>query len=273
VALNGDGGDECLAGYNRYLGRRAADRFARLPAPVRRLVLGPLRRLIPERASAGSRLGQARRLLEIAGESAAQQHLRWLGHVLPDAKSALYTPELKAQLGGYQAERWLLGLWAEADRACPDPIDTPLAVDVQSYLPYDLLVKMDIATMASSLEARSPFLDHKVMEFCALLPGAYKLRRMTLKYLLKRAGRRLLPPEILRRPKMGFRVPVESWMRGEWRPWVEDLLLSPQALKRGYFEPEALRQTVRAHLADRSGRSSTLWNLVWLELWHREFLH
>jgi asparagine synthase (glutamine-hydrolysing) len=96
---------------------------------------------------------------------------------------------------------------------------------------------------------------------------------MTLKYLLKKAARPLLPPEILHRRKMGFRVPVESWMRREWRPWVEDLLLSPQALKRGYFEPEALRQIVHAHLADRAGRSFALWNLVWLELWHREFLH
>jgi asparagine synthase (glutamine-hydrolysing) len=273
VALNGDGGDECLAGYNRYLGRWAADRYARLPAPVRRLALDPLGRLIPERASSRSRLGQARRVLQIAGEPASRQHLRWLGHFLPEAKSALYTPELKASLGDYQAERWLLGLWESAEQVCADPVDTPLAVDVQSYLPYDLLVKMDIATMASSLEARSPFLDHKVMEFCALLPGGYKLRRMTLKYLLKQAGRRLLPPEVLQRRKMGFRVPVESWMRSEWRPWVKDLLLSPQALKRGYFEPEALRQVVQAQLDGHGEQAFRLWNLVWLELWHREFLH
>jgi asparagine synthase (glutamine-hydrolysing) len=135
-----------------------------------------------------------------------------------------------------------------------------------------LLVKVDIATMANSLETRSPFLDHKVMEFCARLPSSYKLRGTTLKYLLKRAGRRLLPPEIVHRRKMGFGVPVGDWMRSAWRPWVEDVLLSPQALKRGYFEPEALRQFAQAHLEGRQEQSSAVWALLCLELWHREFL-
>jgi asparagine synthase (glutamine-hydrolysing) len=147
-----------------------------------------------------------------------------------------------------------------------------LAVDVESYLPNDLLVKMDIATMANSLEARSPFLDHKVMEFCARLPCNYKLSDLTLKYLLKKAGARLLPAETRTRRKMGFGVPVAHWMRGELRPWVEDVLLSPRALKRGYFEPEALRQLVWAHLDGRQEQSFELWALLWLELWHREFV-
>jgi asparagine synthase (glutamine-hydrolysing) len=273
VALNGDGGDECLAGYNRYLGSWAADRYRRLPRIVRRLAIEPFGRLIPEAVSPRGRLGQAKRFLEIAGELAARQHLRWTGDFLSETKSALYTPELRHQLGDYQAERWLLRLWENAARECTDPIDTSLAVDVQSYLPYDLLVKMDIATMANSLEARSPFLDHKVMEFCAHLPGSYKLRRTSLKHVLRTASRPLLPPEIVNRRKMGFRVPVGDWMRGAWRPWVEDVLLAPQALKRGYFEPEDLRRFVQAHLDGHQDRSSALWALLCLELWHREFLH
>jgi len=145
-------------------------------------------------------------------------------------------------------------------------------VDVESYLPYDLLVKMDIATMANSLEARSPFLDHEVMEFCARLPERYKLSGMRLKHLLKKAGAGLLPPETLTRRKMGFGVPVGNWMRGELRSWMEDLLLSPRALKRGYFQPEALRQVVDRHLEGREDRSFELWALLWLELWHQEFM-
>jgi asparagine synthase (glutamine-hydrolysing) len=164
-------------------------------------------------------------------------------------------------------------MWDEAVRESPDPVDAAMAVDVQSYLPNDLLVKMDIATMANSLEARSPFLDHKVMEFSARLPVTYKVRGTTLKYLLKRAGRALLPPEILHRRKQGFGVPVGDWMRGAWRPLLEDVLLSPQSLKRGYFEPEALRQIAQAHLEGRRDWSFGLWALLCLELWHREFLH
>lgn len=273
VALNGDGGDECLGGYERYLGSRAGDRYARLPGLVRHLALEPLSRLIPESVGRRSRLHRVKRFLEVAGDPAPERYLRWMRYLSPETKAALYTPELWQELAGYEAERWLLGLWKDAARESADAVDTASAVDVQSYLPYDLLVKMDIATMANSLEARSPFLDHEVMEFCARLPGAYKLRGTTLKYLLKRAGRKLLPPEIIRRRKMGFGVPVGDWMRDAWRPWVGDVLLSPQALKRGYFQPEALRQLVQDHFEGHREHSLKVWNLVCLELWHREFLH
>jgi asparagine synthase (glutamine-hydrolysing) len=272
VALNGDGGDECLAGYERYLGSRLADRYQRIPALVRKLAIEPLSRLLPEAGARRSRLRQGKSFLRVASGPASQRYLRWVSYFRSTQKRTLYTREFQEQLAGYDADRWLLGLWEQTARESSDPLDTMLSVDVQSYLPYDLLVKMDIATMANSLEARSPFLDHKVMEFCASLPSAYKLRGLTLKYLLKKAGARLLPPETLRRRKMGFGVPVGYWMRGELRAWVEDLLLSPKALKRGYFEPEALRRFVQARLDGRREQSFELWALLWLELWHQEFM-
>jgi len=189
-----------------------------------------------------------------------------------ESRDALYSSEFREELAGYQAESWLLQMWDDFARAHLGTLDTMLALDVESYLPYDLLVKMDIATMANSLEARSPFLDHQVMQFCARLPADLKLRGIRLKHLLKKAGTRLLPAETLARRKMGFGVPVGAWMRGERRSWVEDLLLSPRALKRGYFRPEALRQFVWEHLEGRQEQSSAVWALLWLELWHREFM-
>jgi len=272
VALNGDGGDECLAGYERYAGGEVADRYQRIPAVIRRLGIEPLSRLIPEGAPRRSRLRQARRFLQVAGQPAPQRYQRWIGYLPRQQRARLYTPEFQEQLAGHQAEGWLLGIWERVAREGLESLDRMLAVDVESYLPYDLLVKMDIATMANSLEARSPFLDYKVMEFCARLPCRYKLSGLTLKYLLKKAGARLLPAQTRTRRKMGFGVPVAHWMRGELRPWVEDLLLSPRALKRGYFEPEALRQLVDGHLEGREDRSFELWALLWLELWHREFM-
>jgi len=269
VALNGDGGDECFAGYERYLGSRLAERYQNIPASVRKLALEPFGRLIPESMSRRSRLRQVKSFLQVAGEPASRRYLRWIGYFSSQQKRALYTQEFREQMAGYDADRWLLGMWEQVTRADADPLDALLSLDVQTYLPNDLLVKMDIATMANSLEARSPFLDHKVMEFCASLPSSYKLRGLTLKYLLKKAGTRLLPPETLRRRKMGFGVPIGFWMRGEWRSWVEDLLLSPKALKRGYFEPEALRRLIRAHMEGEQ-HSFQLWALLWLEMWHRE---
>jgi asparagine synthase (glutamine-hydrolysing) len=272
VALNGDGGDECLAGYERYAGGLAADRYARLPAMVRRLAVEPLSRFIPASGPRRSRLRQARRFLEVAAQPASHRYLRWVGYLTDERGMALYTSEFREQLTGDRAESWLLGMWDQLAAAGLDPVDRMLALDVESYLPNDLLVKMDIATMANSLEARSPFLDHEVMEFCARLPADYKLRGTRLKYLLRKAAARLLPPETLRRRKMGFGVPVGDWMRGKLRGWTEDLLLSPRALKRGYFQPEALRQFVWAHLEGRQDLSFQLWALVWLELWHQEFM-
>jgi asparagine synthase (glutamine-hydrolysing) len=272
VALNGDGGDECLAGYERYAGGLAADRYGRIPAAVRTLAIEPLSRLIPTSGPRRSRLRQARRFLDVAGQPAPQRYMRWIGYLSAEGKAALYSSEFRERLAGYHAESWLFGMWDQLVAGGLDPLDRMLAVDVESYLPNDLLVKMDIATMANSLEARSPFLDHEVMEFCARLPAGYKLRGMQFKHLLKRAGKQLLPPETLARRKMGFGVPVGNWMRGKLRSWVEDLLLSPRALKRGYFQPEALRQFVWAHLDGRQDQSFQLWALLWLELWHQEFV-
>ncbi len=272
VVLNGDGGDECFAGYERYAGGVMADRYGRIPAALRTLAIEPLGRLIPTSAPRRSRLRQARSFLDVAGQPASQRYLRWIGYFSAQRKAALYSSELQERLADHRAESWFFGMWDQLVAAGLDPLDRMLALDVESYLPNDLLVKMDIATMANSLEARSPFLDHEVLEFCARLPAGYKLRGMQLKYLLKKASKRLLPPETLARRKMGFGVPVGNWMRGELRSWTEDLLLSPRALKRGYFQPEALRQFVDGHLEGREDRSFQLWALLWLELWHQEFM-
>jgi asparagine synthase (glutamine-hydrolysing) len=147
-----------------------------------------------------------------------------------------------------------------------------MASDVASYLPYDLLVKVDITSMANSLEARSPFLDHEVMEFAARLPVEIKFSGGRLKSLLKRAFADLLPPENANRGKMGFGVPVGHWFRGPLRDLLRDSLLSPAALGRGYFREQEVRWLVGEHLERRADHSPQLWSLLMLELWHREFI-
>ena len=147
-----------------------------------------------------------------------------------------------------------------------------MCVDVQSYLPYDLLVKVDITSMANSLEARSPFLDHEVMEFAAALPIELKLKGKESKYLLKRAFSDLLPAENVQRRKMGFGVPVGEWFRGTLKSLLQDALLSEASHKRNYFNPKLLQTLVSEHLERRQDNGSLLWNLLMLELWHREFL-
>jgi asparagine synthase (glutamine-hydrolysing) len=271
AVLNGDGGDECFGGYERYLGGALANGYRRLPALVRGC-LATCARMIPNGLPRRSRIAQTKRFLGAAGLPASRQYLRWVCLLNSEQRGALYSEGMRAELSGRKAEDWLTERFAAVRRAGATGFDELLAVDVESYLPSDLLVKMDIATMANGLEARSPFLDHPLLEFAARLPTDFKLRGLTLKHLLRQVGRKLLPGKILRRRKMGFGAPVASWLRGDLRPLLEDVLLSARAGTRGYFRPEKVNQLVRQHLAGSEDHSASLWALLCLELWHREFL-
>lgn len=272
VALNGDGGDECFAGYPRYLGSAVADHYHRLPRALRQGVIEPAVATIPGELPLGGHLRQLKRFLPAAALPRDERYLRWVSYFTPDQKDTLYSSAFRQQLNGHRGSDWLLREFAAIGADGLDRVNTLLAVDVRSYLAYDLLVKMDIATMANSLEARSPFLDHQLLEYCARLPSHYKLRGRTLKYLLKRVAADLLPAENLRRGKMGFGAPVGQWMRHELRPLLEEVLLSRRAFERGYFQPAAVQQLVTAHLSGAVDHTFRLWSLLWLELWHREFI-
>jgi asparagine synthase (glutamine-hydrolysing) len=275
VALNGDGGDENMAGYDRYLGSGFADTYQSVPLPLRQHIAEPIAALIPDGLPRQNRLGRVKRFFNSASLPFAQRYLRWVTYFTPEQKCALYSPEFSAQLQTHDGTAWLLEQFDQSEKqtnAHHSRLDTVLGVDVRSYLAYDLLVKMDIATMANSLEARSPLLDHKVMEFCAQLPDNLKIRGGTSKYLLKKVASRLLPAENIYRPKMGFGVPVGEWMRGELRPLVQDTLLSARAAQRGYFDSAAVRRLADDHMQCKQDYSYQLWALLWLELWHREFI-
>ena len=143
---------------------------------------------------------------------------------------------------------------------------------MKTYLPNDLLVKVDIATMAVSLEARSPFLDQHVIEFANSLPEKFKVRGTTTKYLLKRMLKPILPAEILNRRKMGFGVPIGHWFRGKLEPFLRETLLSDKALNRGLFKPDAVKQLVELHTRGERDSAHKLWTLLMLELWFRRFI-
>jgi asparagine synthase (glutamine-hydrolysing) len=272
VALNGDGGDESFAGYERYYASGLAEGYRRIPPPIRTGVIERIAALIPDSLPSRNRLGQAKRFLKAAGQPVGRRYLQWVSFFTPELKDELYAPGQRLSLNGHDAGAWLQGLIESAVGRGVHSLDALLSTDVASYLPYDLLVKMDIATMANSLEARSPFLDHEVMEFTARLPPRFKLRGMTSKYLLRKIGRQLLPSECLDRRKMGFGVPVGDWMRGELRPLLDDALLSPRASARGLFRPEAVHRLVNEHQSRAKDHTYRLWALLWLELWYREFL-
>jgi asparagine synthase (glutamine-hydrolysing) len=271
VALNGDGGDECFAGYDRYLGSTMADRYQRVPRVLRERLFEPLATLIPDHLPRRHRLGQLKRFMKVAAQTPANRYVHWMSYFRAGQKKQLYSPGFQDQIGHIDAADWLKSRYAALNGHGTDALDHILALDVESYLPYDLLVKMDIAAMANSLEARSPFLDHKVLEFAATLPAHFKIRGRTLKYILKKSCRELLPAGILKRRKMGFGVPVADWMRAELRPLLHDVLLSRESLHRGYFSADFLTDLATAHITGAQNNGDQLWALLCLELWHREF--
>jgi asparagine synthase (glutamine-hydrolysing) len=267
VALNGDAGDEDFGGYDRYVASLLAASFDRLPGA------GLLRRAIrwglclwPHSGRRTSLLYRGRRFLDGLTELPERRYARWFCHFYGDRKDELCSPEFRAAWGEDALEA-LLTAYRESD--APDFIDATLGVDVALYLPDDLLVKVDIASMAHSLEARSPFLDHEFMEFAATIPSDLKVRGRVKKYILKRALSGLLPEEILHRPKMGFGVPIDHWFRHELRDLAYDTLLGSRCLSRGYFRPKTLQRLLDEHTRGTANWHYLLWTLLMLELWHQ----
>jgi asparagine synthase (glutamine-hydrolysing) len=270
VALNGDGGDESFAGYERYAAMRLAEKYHRIPAVLRDSLVQQAIRLIPSSETKRSRMRDVKRFIQAASLPKVERYLRWVSVFDTAAKASLYSAEFLHETQSIRAADILNPWFSRANGA--GIVDAALLADINTYLPNDLLVKVDIATMAVSLEARSPFLDHHLIEFAASLPEKLKLRGLTTKYLLKRMLKKLLPAENLDRRKMGFGVPIGHWFRGKLQPFLRETVLSERALNRGLFRPEAVKQLVELHTRGERDYSHQLWTLLMLELWFQRFI-
>ena len=265
VALNGDGGDESFAGYLRHVANAVA---ADLPSPVRRggAAVGEL---IPPQLGSRSLPGRARRLLLSLPADAIERYSRHVSIFNIDDREKLMTPSFRGELDAGRAPEVIATPWRSASGQ--SILDVLLEVDVRTYLPGDLLVKVDIASMAHSLEARSPLLDREVMEFAASLPVRRKVHLGRKKWVLRQAYRGAVPGKILNGAKMGFGVPLASWFRNELRDVAHEVLLDRTTLARGYMRQASVEDVLKAHDQGLSDRSFQIWALLTLELWHREF--
>lgn len=267
VALNGDGGDESFGGYTRYalMARTGRFRVPRAAQPT----LTRLGRALLGTASPGPYRRKAGHALTLMGEEPELRYARMMSYFTPEQKDRLYTDALREEVSGTDSYDLLTGAFHAS--AADSLVGRLMDVDVNTYLPGDLLVKVDITTMANSLEARSPFLDHELMEWAARLPTHLKVRGTTTKYLLKRAVADWLPPELLHRPKQGFGVPLAQWLRTELKDLAWDVLTDRTARERGLFRPESVRALLDEHAAGQN-HSRQLWALTQFELWHRRFV-
>jgi asparagine synthase (glutamine-hydrolysing) len=269
VALNGDGGDESFAGYSHYAANLLLRKLAALPLPVRRAA----RRwvgLLPSSGQIDSPVSRIRRLMQTAALPPAQRFMAYRTHLDGLDTAQLYTPEYREFLNESCVGSVIETPWRES--LSNEALDRMLDVDINTYLTGQLLAKIDVASMAHSLEARSPLLDHELMEFAASLPAELKLRGHERKVVFRRALRGWIPDEILDGPKQGFVLPLGEWFRGDLRNYARELLLDPIALARGYFRPERLVKLLDRHQAGEEDNSRGIWNLIVFELWHQRFV-
>jgi asparagine synthase (glutamine-hydrolysing) len=260
VALVGDGGDESFAGYERYAAMGLADR---VPAPAASVGARVLRALPAGRRERRSPVFRAARFLEAAAAPRAERYGGLMQVFTLAQRAELWTDDARAEIGVLTSPGFLLG-------PAPAPGIAGLQlVDLATYLPGDLLPKSDIASMAHSLELRSPLLDHRVVELGLSLPDSLKFRGREGKVALRRAFADELPPPVANRGKTGFAVPLGHWFRGELRPLARELLLGGDARSRGWFRAGALERLLDEHASERADHGHRLWTLVMLELWQR----
>lgn len=262
VALSGDGADEAFAGYRRYRFHAAEERVRSLvPAPARH-VLGALGGIYPKLDWAPRWL-RARTTLQALGRSGGQAYAEAVGVTPPALRSRLYSPAMRSLLGGHQAEERYLAAMRNAP--ADDPLSRAQYADLKIWLPGDILTKVDRTSMAVSLEAREPLLDHRLIEFAARVPARFRLRGGEGKWLMKRALEPYLPKAILYRPKMGFVTPISAWFRGPLAAEAAAVAQGSALAELGWFDSGAIARVAAEHRTGRVEHGRLLWQLLMLE--------
>ena len=266
VVLTGEGGDELLGGYPRYRWLHWSERLLARPAlaGVASTVGEPMSALL------SSNLGDRVRAV-VSGHSLADRHVRWIANMDDGLKSRLMHPDIAAAMARKSPVQDVAAWLARAGSA--QPISQLMYADFKTWLPDNILTKMDRMSMAASVEGRVPLLDHKVVEFAATLPHRLKLSGVQTKRLLRSAVKGLLDPELLKRPKTAFRVPMADWLRGPLSALTRDTFASTAMRKRGLFTASALDGLLTGeHGASGAAPSRAIWNILWLELWCQQYL-
>ena len=265
VILSGDGGDELFAGYTRYVTDRKRSGLEHLPSAIRKNLMRPLSKALPNNMP-------GKNYLFNISLDAAGRYIDSISHFNGPKKRALYSEAVRNKMNGSFALGEKLYREIVASSASDDQVDNLLYLDSKTYLPGDILTKVDRMTMASSLEARSPLVDHKLIEYVTRIPSHLKLKGTETKYIFKKAIAALVPRDILNREKQGFGVPINEWINSQLKDRIREDLADRRTLERGYFDAKYIRLLLDEHSRGRRDHSHALWTLWMLELWHRKYI-
>lgn len=271
VCLSGDGGDELFGGYDTYLADRVAGGYEAIaPRFLKRAVASFFDGLRPSEKKKGG-VNRAKRFAEAFSFPKELEHYRWMMFLPESERLRLYTHALRRQITGNPAYDAIGGTFSRA-RLDWDRLTRQSFVDLSVYLADDILWKVDLTSMANSLEVRVPFLDHNVVELALSMPGRLKIKGADRKWILKKAFADFLPGEILRRGKEGFSVPLKNWLKSELRPTMESVLNEDAVESMGFFEWTEIRALMDDHLSGRRNNAHLLWSLIVFHLWHDKFI-
>lgn len=270
VALSGDGGDELFGGYPRYAGARLAGYYNRLPQFVTRGLVSKLSTLMHDDTNGRHSFRRMREFAQSAWMPVEDMYLSWIGYLSEDEKHNLYTPAFAEQVGDRDSGDFLRDLFRRGAKL--DPLNRLGYVDLASFLCCNCLEYGDRMSMANSLEVRCPFSDQDLVEFALGLPANMKLRGLDSKWIVKEAMRGILPPEILRRKKMGFAPPLPTWVNRELKPLIAGMLDPATIERRGIFRADSVARLLRDHTEQRRDNSMQIWSLLMIEVWQRMYL-
>jgi asparagine synthase (glutamine-hydrolysing) len=263
VVLSGDGADEMFAGYERYLVMKYANWLDRIPAGMRKSACKLLSSMLPTKIEERSRSGRIQRLLSVIADNPDERYFNIINRFPEQLKQDIYGDWFKDS--NFYATGQIISSIQDCATATHQ-IEQLLETDIHSYLPGDILTKVDIASMACSLEVRSPFMDHELVEFAAALPFNYKQRGQSRKHILKTAFSTMIPDELRHRSKKGFGVPIAAWFRDQWQDRLRSHLLEGQAVKSGFFNRQSTEALINSHCAAQADYSYPLWSMLIFEL-------
>ena len=273
VTLSGDGGDELFGGYDTYIAERMGRIYQAIPKPLRKYVIEAVLAKIPPTDKKKGLINRAKRFVEGARLPVDLQHTRWMIFLSGQEKKLLYNQNYAAHLQSEDEYDFIRNYFRMS--TATERLDQQQYVDIKSYMVDDILVKVDRMSMATSLEARVPFLDHRVVEFTTTIPSRLKLAGMShqkTKYILKKSMEKILPREIIYRGKEGFSIPIKNWLKTDLKPMMLDVL-SPEMIKsQGFFNPEYVGRLIDEHMKNTENHSHRLWALMMFGIWYDNYI-